>query len=97
MPEARCSTTGTVARLGERSFRMTAAEPNLRWLEDNARGLDVAIEDVSESLAALSLQGPGVARDPGRHRPQVFPPRRHQDCEHSGHHQPHRLYRRSGL
>jgi aminomethyltransferase len=49
---------GTVARLGERSFRMTAAEPNLRWLEDNARGLDVAVEDVSESLAALSLQGP---------------------------------------
>jgi aminomethyltransferase len=49
---------GTVARLGEQSFRMTAAEPNLRWLEDNARGLDVAIEDVSESLAALSLQGP---------------------------------------
>src|SRR6185503_13461885 len=38
---------GTVARLGERSFRLTAAEPNLRWLEDNARGLDVAIEDVS--------------------------------------------------
>jgi aminomethyltransferase len=49
---------GTVARLGEQSFRITAAEPNLRWLEDNARGLDVAIEDVSESLAALSLQGP---------------------------------------
>ena len=49
---------GTVARLGEQSFRITAAEPNLRWLEDNARGLEVAIEDVSESLAALSLQGP---------------------------------------
>jgi len=49
---------GTVARLGEHSFRMTAAEPNLRWLEDNAGGLDVSIEDVSESLAALSLQGP---------------------------------------
>jgi len=49
---------GTVARIGEQSFRMTAAEPNLRWLQDNARGLDVAIEDVSESLAALSLQGP---------------------------------------
>jgi aminomethyltransferase len=49
---------GTVARLGEHSFRMTAAEPNLRWLEDNAGGLEVAIEDVSESLAALSLQGP---------------------------------------
>ncbi len=49
---------GTVARLGEQSFRMTAAEPNLRWLEDNAGGLEVKIEDVSEALAALSLQGP---------------------------------------
>ena len=51
---------GTVARLGERSFRVTAAEPNLRWLEDNAHGLEVAIADVSESLAALSLQGPAA-------------------------------------
>jgi aminomethyltransferase len=49
---------GTVARLGERLFRMTSADPNLRWLQDNALGLDVAIEDVSESLAALALQGP---------------------------------------
>jgi aminomethyltransferase len=37
---------------------MTSAEPNLRWLQDNAAGLDVRIEDVSESIAALSLQGP---------------------------------------
>jgi aminomethyltransferase len=49
---------GTIARLGENEFRMTAAEPNLRWLQDNAAGLDVRIEDVSDSLAALSLQGP---------------------------------------
>jgi aminomethyltransferase len=49
---------GTVARLGEQSFRLTAAEPNLRWLEDNARGLEVTIQDVSESMVALSLQGP---------------------------------------
>ena len=49
---------GTIARLDETTFRMTAAEPNLRWLQDNAAGLDVAIEDVSESVAALSLQGP---------------------------------------
>jgi aminomethyltransferase len=47
-----------VARLGETVFRMTAAEPNLRWLQDNAAGLEVAIKDVSESIAALSLQGP---------------------------------------
>ena len=49
---------GTVARLAEQSFRLTAAEPNLRWLQDNANGLDVTIEDVSESMVALSLQGP---------------------------------------
>jgi aminomethyltransferase len=49
---------GTVARFDEDSFRMTAAEPGLRWLQDNALGLAVAIEDVSESTAALALQGP---------------------------------------
>ncbi|HEU4350545.1 MAG TPA: aminomethyltransferase family protein [Burkholderiales bacterium] len=49
---------GTVARLAENDFRITAAEPNLRWLQDNAMELEVEIEDVSESLAALSLQGP---------------------------------------
>ena len=49
---------GTVARLAEDRFRMTAAEPNLRWLQDNALGLEVMVEDVSESIAALSLQGP---------------------------------------
>jgi aminomethyltransferase len=49
---------GTVARLDETTFRMTSAEPSLRWLEANALGLDVTIEDVSESIAALSLQGP---------------------------------------
>ena len=49
---------GTVARLEEDVFRMTSAEPSLRWLEANALGLDVSIEDVSDSIAALSLQGP---------------------------------------
>ncbi|MGH8691186.1 MAG: aminomethyltransferase family protein [Burkholderiales bacterium] len=49
---------GTIARLDDTAFRMTAAEPNLRWLQDNAHGLEVEVEDVSDSLAALSLQGP---------------------------------------
>jgi aminomethyltransferase len=49
---------GTVARLDEQTFRLTSAEPNLRWLEANATGLDVAMEDVSEFTAALALQGP---------------------------------------
>jgi aminomethyltransferase len=51
---------GTVARLDETTFRMTAAEPNLRWLQDNAAGLEVTIKDVSDSIAALSLQGPAA-------------------------------------
>jgi aminomethyltransferase len=49
---------GTIARLGEHTFRMTSAEPNLRWLQDNALGLDVAVEDVSDKIAALAVQGP---------------------------------------
>jgi aminomethyltransferase len=51
---------GTVARLDETTFRMTSAEPNLRWLQDNAAGLAVEISDVSDSIAALSLQGPAA-------------------------------------
>ena len=49
---------GTIARLDDETFRMTSADPGLRWLQDNALGLDVAIEDVSASIAALALQGP---------------------------------------
>jgi aminomethyltransferase len=49
---------GTVARLDETTFRLTSADPNLRWLSDNAAGLDVMIADVSDSTAALALQGP---------------------------------------
>ena len=49
---------GTVSRLDERTFRLTSAEPNLRWLSMNSVGLDVSIEDVSERTGALALQGP---------------------------------------
>ena len=52
---------GTVTRLGERSFRWTAADPNLRWFRQNAAGFDVSIEDISEEVAALALQGPTSA------------------------------------
>src|SRR5205809_2399549 len=53
---------GTVTRIGENAFRWTAADPSLRWLTRNAIGLDVAIEDVSERVAALALQGPTSGR-----------------------------------
>jgi aminomethyltransferase len=49
---------GTVARLSEERLRMTSADPGLRWLRMNAVGLDVRVEDVSERIAALALQGP---------------------------------------
>src|SRR6476469_8360284 len=49
---------GTVTRLDEDTFRWTAADPSLRWLSQNAIGLDVDIEDISEQAAALALQGP---------------------------------------
>ncbi len=53
---------GTVARLDEGTFRLTSGEPNLRWLHLNADGLRVRIADESDSVAALSIQGP-LARE----------------------------------
>jgi aminomethyltransferase len=49
---------GTVSRLGETTFRLTAAEPNLRWLLMNAVGMEVEIAEVTDDVAALSFQGP---------------------------------------
>jgi aminomethyltransferase len=53
---------GTVSRLAEQTFRWTAADPSLRWFRQNAAGLDVVVDDVSEEIAALALQGPTTAR-----------------------------------
>jgi aminomethyltransferase len=53
---------GTVSRLEQNRFRWTAADPNLRWFHQNARGLDVTIEEISDRIAALALQGPTSAR-----------------------------------
>jgi aminomethyltransferase len=49
---------GTVTRLDHEVFRWTAADPSLRWITQNAIGLDVIVEDISEQVAALALQGP---------------------------------------
>jgi len=49
---------GTVTRLGKTSFRLTSAEPSLRWLTLNAVGMDVAITEQTDAMGALSLQGP---------------------------------------
>jgi len=49
---------GTVTNLGQGAFRMTSADSSLRWLHMNSVGMDVAVEDISEKMGALSLQGP---------------------------------------
>ncbi len=53
---------GTVHALDDGSYRWTAADPQLRWLRMNARGLDVEIDESTEETAALALQGP-LSRD----------------------------------
>jgi aminomethyltransferase len=49
---------GTISRLGENLYRWTAADPSLRWFRQNALGLNVQIEDISDKVAALAVQGP---------------------------------------
>ena len=49
---------GTVTRLEDSRYRWTAADPSLRWFRLNATGLDVRIEETTESTAGLALQGP---------------------------------------
>jgi len=53
---------GTLHRLDDTTFRLTAADPTLRWLHQCAFGLDVEIVDQSEDVAALAIQGP-TSRD----------------------------------
>jgi aminomethyltransferase len=60
--DGRVVDDGTVAHLDDGTYRWTAADPSLRWFRMNARGLDVEIEDVSERVAALAVQGP-LSRD----------------------------------
>ena len=53
---------GTVWRISDDHFRITAADPSLRWFQDCGFGLDAKVVDVSRNLAALALQGPNSRR-----------------------------------
>ena len=57
-PEGKVIDDGTITRLAENEYRWTAADPSLRWFQQNALGLNVRIEDITEQVAALALQGP---------------------------------------
>ena len=56
--EGKVIQDGTVFRLTEDRYRFHLADPGLRWLRLNAVGMEVSIEEVSEQLASLALQGP---------------------------------------
>lgn len=56
--EGKVIDDGTITRLQENTYRWTAADPNLRWFRQSAIGLEVQIEDITEQVAALALQGP---------------------------------------
>ena len=60
--EGKIIDDGTITRLEEKRYRWTAADPNFRWFRQNAIGLQVDIEDITEQLAALALQGPTSGR-----------------------------------
>jgi glycine cleavage system T protein (aminomethyltransferase) len=53
---------GTVFRLAEDHFRFHLADASLRWLKLNATGLELSIQEVSENIAALALQGPNALK-----------------------------------
>lgn len=52
---------GTLFRLSPNSFRLCCQERHLPWLLDSAFGFDVTVEDVTDRIAALALQGPTSA------------------------------------
>ena len=58
--EGKMMDDGTISRLDEMTFRMTSADPSLRWLSMNAVGLEVEITEVTDRVAALSFQGPNT-------------------------------------
>ena len=49
---------GVVFRHSANDFLLTAAEPNLSFLQNQTGSLQVAVEDVSTDSAMLALQGP---------------------------------------
>lgn len=57
--EGRMIDDGTIFRLGPDRFMLTCGSPSVAWLERSAFGFgDVTITDITDELAALSLQGP---------------------------------------
>ncbi len=57
--EGRMVDDGTIFRIGQDSFMLTCGSPSIAWLRKSALGFtDVTVTDMSDEIAALSLQGP---------------------------------------
>ena len=57
--EGRMIDDGTIFRLAEDRFMLTCGSPCTAWLAKSAFGFrDVSVTDITDDLAALSLQGP---------------------------------------
>ena len=49
---------GTIMRRSENEFFLTSADPCYSWFSRFVRGYNVELEDISEKIAGLALQGP---------------------------------------
>ena len=49
---------GVILRKGKDEYLLTSAEPNFAWFADRIGRLDVTIEEQSEDIGTLALQGP---------------------------------------
>lgn len=49
---------GTIFRLSPTEFRINCAEHQLAWFSETAHGFDARVEEVTEAIAGLALQGP---------------------------------------
>jgi aminomethyltransferase len=56
--EGKMIEEGTLFRLGPNDFIMNAALHQLHWLHESAYGFDVTIEEITDAICGLSLQGP---------------------------------------
>ena len=72
------------SRLAENTYRWTAADPSLRWFTQNAAGMEVEIEDISESTVGARAAGPDLGASAQEH------------CRGRGHREPEILPRHGG-
>jgi aminomethyltransferase len=78
---------GTLFRLTHDRFRLCCQERHLPWLLDSSIGFDVTIEEETETIAGLALQGPtsfAVLRDAGFDGIERLKPFELADFPHEG-------------